>query len=113
MQIDPEDASSRLLKLSTFRTAGLYVYGGLAFYESEDVAQIAAGGHTVSLRTCAPGLGNQYFASLERAGEPTSRFVFAWLVRGAGWLLLALGVVATAKNHLMWVRGKRAASLSG
>jgi hypothetical protein len=110
MQTDAEDAPGTPAMLRTFRAAGLYVYGGLAYYESEDVVRIAAGSHTVSLRTCQPGVANQFFVSLERAGEPTGQFVSALLVRGLGWLLLVVGIAATALTHLRWARAKRMTS---
>ena len=113
MQIDADGASGAPQMLSTFGTAGLYVYGGLAYYESADTVRISAGDHTVSLKTCEPGVANQYFVSLERAGEPTGQVVSALLVRGIGWLLLAFGVATTALTYLKEIRAKRRASAFG
>jgi len=113
MQTDAEDAPGKPVMLRTFTAAGLYVYGGLAYYESEDAVRIAAGSHTVSLRTCEPGIANQFFVSLERTGEPTTQYLSALLVRGVGWLLLALGVATTALTYLRWVRAKRMTSPVG
>ena len=110
MQTDAEDAQGKPAMLRTFRTAGLYIYGGLAYYESEDVVRIAAGSHTVSLRTCEPGAANQFFVSLERAGEPTGQVVSALLVRTLGWLLLAVGFATTALTYLRRARAKRMTS---
>ena len=59
MRTDAEEARGKPVMLRTFRTAGLYVYGGLAYFESDDTVRIAAGSHTVSLRTCEPGVAHQ------------------------------------------------------
>jgi hypothetical protein len=94
-------------ELNAFRSAGLFVYGGLAYYESEKELHVGFGKHTVALKACAPAPRGQSFVEFQRAGEPAAMAVGGWLVRGAGWVLLALGGLATLAEVVSSHRARR------
>lgn len=107
MQLDGENANEKPSRIDSFKTAGLYVFGGMAYYESESEIGISAGEHTVTLKACQPSDGSQVFTSLIRTGEPTGRFLLSQLVRVLGWIFLVFGVGATVIQYLISNRASR------
>jgi hypothetical protein len=100
MQIDDDTQPENKTEFPSFRTSGLYVYGGLTYFESENQVSLSAGEHIVALSVCKPTIDTQFFAEVYRVGEPTGQVVGGILVRSLGWLLLVLGAFAAAVGFL-------------
>jgi hypothetical protein len=109
LRVDPEEEATEPIRLEEFRSSGLYVYGGVAYFESKKSLHLAGGNHTASLAACEAKIGSQLFAELQRSGGPTGQFVMAWLVRCAGWFFLVAGMIASAASVYLQRRRKNAA----